>query len=219
MDPSDLARQLLDTGGAQPTGVAPQSLAQRLLAPNPALPAYPWTPGAQQPSLMDQARQQYPVLNNYDIGYKNNIGGGPGYMESYVPGEEGTPENPRPKEFPLTQFGVENYRADSTPSDVMADITSHHLINVDPTVKQAYRDFTGSLEPWQHDILQNQYQYAQKNEGETRPYEAWRDASGLPGYFRGYAFQQWPADFNKRAYTPAQTQKLDQMMKYLKGGR
>ena len=172
---------------------------------------------ASHPSLLDQAREQYPVLNNYDIGYKNNIGGGPGYMESWSPTETGTPDFPRPQEFPPGQFGVENYRADSRPIDVLADVASHHLINVDPTVKQAYQNFQGSLEPWQEDILKDQYQYAQQNENEQRPYEDWKSASGVPGYFRGYTFQQWPDEFNKNAYTPEQIKNLDGVMDYLRG--
>lgn len=171
----------------------------------------------QRPSLMDQARQQYPILNNYDIGYKNNVGGGQGWMESWPPNETGTLQSPRPKEFPIGQFGVENYRADSRPMDVLADITSHHLINFDPTVKQSYQDFSSSLEPWQTDILKDQYRHAQIFEGETRPYETWKQYSGLPGYFRGYTFQQWPEDFNKQAYTPQQMKMLDGVMNYLSG--
>lgn len=171
------------------------------------------------PSLLDQARQQYPLLKNYDIGYKNNIGGGQGYMESWPPGEPGSPTAPRPSEFPTNQFGVENYRADSKPSDLAGDVTSHHLINIDPRVKQTYQDFTGSLEPWQHGILKQQYQHARQNEGENRPYETWRDAAGLPSYFRGYAFQQWPAETYNQTYTPQQMQALDAMVQYLRGGR
>lgn len=174
---------------------------------------------SQDTSLLDQAKQQYPVLNNYDIGYKNSPGGGQGYMESWSPTETGTPENPRPQEFPQGQFGVENYRADSRPIDVLADVASHHLVNVDPTVKQAYQNFQGSLQPWQEDILRSQYQHAQQSENEQRPYEDWKSASGVPAYFRGHTFQQWPAEFNKQAYTPEQIQMLDGVMKYLSGGK
>jgi hypothetical protein len=169
--------------------------------------------------IFDQATRDYPVLKNYDIGYKENIGGGQGYMESYPPGEEGTREFPRPKEFPISGFGVENYRSDTRPIDVLGDVASHHLVNVDPTIKKTYQDFTQSLEPWQEDILRDQYQHATQNEGETRPYEQWRDVSGLPAYFRGYTFQQWPDEFNQRVYTPEQRRMLDGAMKYMQSGR
>lgn len=169
------------------------------------------------PTLLDQARQQYPVLQNYDIGYKNNPGGGQGYMESWPAGEPGSAASPRPSDLPANQFGVENFNPNSRPIDLLGDVASHHLVNVDPRVKQAYQDFTGSLEPWQHNILQQQYQHATQNQGETRSYEAWRDNTGLPAYFRGYTFQQWPDEFNKQAYTPQQTAGLDNVMNYLKG--
>ena len=169
----------------------------------------------QPPNAFEQARQQYPVLNNYDIGYKESIGRGPGYMESWPPGEGGTPKLSRPKEFANDKFGVENFRADTKPIDVLGDVVSHYLVTADPQVKQTYSDFSASLQPWQHKILQSQYQYAQKVEGEKRPYEAWLTSSGLPAYFRGYAFKQWPDDFNQHAYTPEQRQMLDGMMNYL----
>jgi hypothetical protein len=168
------------------------------------------------PTLLDQARQQFPALSNYDIAYKNNPGGGQGYMESWPPGETGTPQQPRPAEFSPNRFGVENYNAASRPIDLLGDVASHHLVNIDPTVKQTYQDFTGSLQPFQEDILKGQYQHARTNAGETRPYEDWRTASGVPGYFRGYAFQQWPQDFNQKAYTPQQMNSFDHMMQYLR---
>lgn len=192
---------------------SPQLVAQfsNMLAPAQEKPA------PQSPNLFDLAKQQYPVLNNYDVGYKESIGRGSGWLESWPPGETGTPELPRPKEFANEKFGVENYRSDTRPIDVLGDIVSHYLINADPTIKQTYQDFSASLQPWQHKILQSQYDYAKKVEGEDRPYEAWLTASGLPGYFRGYAFQQWPDDFNQHAYTPEQRKQLDGMMKYLSG--
>lgn len=168
------------------------------------------------PSLLDQARQQYPLLSNYDIAYKNNPGGGQGYMESWPPGETGTPQQPRPAEFNPNRFGVENYKPTSTPTDLAADVVSHHLVNIDPQIKQTYQQFGASLQPWQEDIMRGQYQHAQANQGEQRPYEAWRAASGVPAYFRGYAFQQWPQDFNKQAYTPQQMNSFDHMMQYLR---
>jgi hypothetical protein len=168
------------------------------------------------PTLLDQARQDYPLLLNYDIAYKNNPGGGQGFMESWPAGETGTPQQPRPAEFSPNRFGVENYNPASRPIDLVGDVVSHHLVNIDPNIRQTYQQFTGSLQPWQEDILRGQYQHAQANAGETRPYEAWRAASGVPAYFRGYAFQQWPADFNQRAYTPQQLNSFDQMMQHLR---
>ncbi len=170
-------------------------------------------------SLLDQTKQQFPILGNYDIGFKNNIGGGQGYMESWPPNETGTPDQPRPNDFPIGSFGIENYSAKSKPLDVLGDIVSHHLINVDPTVKKTYNDFQSSVQPFQEEMLKNQYAHAQQNENETRSYEDWKSNTGVPAFFRGHPFQQWPADFNQRAYTPQQVQMLDDMMNYLRGSK
>jgi hypothetical protein len=99
----------------------------------------------------------------------------------------------------------------------MGDVASHHLRYTDPVVKRAYDQFEQSLTPEQNARLKEQYQYAKKNEGETRPFDQWREHSGLPGYFRGYAFQQW--DQPEQLYTPEQLKSFDAMMNYLRRSR
>jgi Spy/CpxP family protein refolding chaperone len=96
-------------------------------------------------------------------------------------------------------------------------VTSHQLVKNDPQVQQHYQSFVNSLTPEQEQRLNSQYEHSVQNFGETRPFEQWKEISGLPAYFRGYAFQQWPEDFNERAYTPEQRAKFDQMLQYLKG--
>lgn len=170
------------------------------------------------PNLLEQAQTEFPVLKNYNIGFKQNIGGGDGYMESWPADEPGTADRPRPKEFEIGQFGVENYRPDSKPIDVAADITSHHLINSDPFVRGVFQNFKGSITPEQKKTLQSQYEHAKEHEGETRSYEAWEKNTGLPAALRGYAFKQWPEEFNNKFYTPEQKDMLDGMLDYLKSG-
>ena len=174
---------------------------------------------AYQPSstVMDQARTEYPLLNNYDLQYKQSYGKGQGYLEFWPPNETGDENQPRPKEFDLSKPGVEVYDPRTRPIDILGDVVSHHLINEDPTIKQHYEQFQSSLQPWQQQRLQEQYQYAQKNAGEQRPYDEWAKMSGVPAYFRGYAFQQWPNA--NEMYTPQQVQRFDQMMGYLRGGQ
>ena len=41
----------------------------------------------------------------------------------------------------------------------------------------------------------------------------------MPGLFRGYAFEQWPKEFNDRVYTPEQKQMLDEMVQHLRKTR
>lgn len=172
------------------------------------------------PMLLEAARKEYPILNQYDIDYKyspkqdiEEYGG----LEFFPADEPGSPERPRPKEFPVGKPLVEVYDPRTRPIDILGDVTSHYLIYEDPQVKQYYDQFQNSLNLGQYDRLRNQYQFAQQNFGEQRPYEQWYERSGLPGYFRGYAFQQWPEDFNEVAYTPEQRAMFDEMMGYLKG--
>lgn len=174
------------------------------------------------PMLLEAARKEYPILNQYDIDYKyspkqdiEEYGG----LEFFPSDEPGSPERPRPKEFPVGRPLVEVYDPKTRPIDILGDITSHYLIYEDPQVKQYYDQFQNSLNLGQYDRLRNQYQFAQQNFGEQRPYEQWYERSGLPGYFRGYAFQQWPEDFNETAYTPEQRAMFDKMMEYLKGAK
>lgn len=164
-------------------------------------------------NLMDQAKTQYPILNNYDIKYKENFGRGQGYLESWPPGETGSTELPRPSEFGANDFGLEVYDKTTRPIDILGDVVSHHLVNVDPVLKNTYKNFISSIEPWQENILKEQYSHAKEKYGENRPFDDWKEISGLPAYFRGYPFQQW--DNSEHLYTKDQIKNLDEMMKYV----
>lgn len=173
----------------------------------------------QQPkSLLDQARQQYPILNNYDMGYKYSPGRAPFMLESWMPGmQTSIPGVDRPPEFPLNKMGIEVFDPKTKPLDVLGDVVSHHMVNTDPNIASTYQNFTQSLQPWQHDDLRQQYEHAKARPEapEDRSFEQWRDVSGLPAYFRGYPFQQW--DDAAKYYTPEQRSVLDSMMAYLRG--
>ena len=174
------------------------------------------------PDVFAQAKTQWPVLNNPNIYYKYTPRSGENvpYLEAYPPGEGGAPDSPRPSQFPMDKYGIEVYKQTTRPIDVLGDVVSHFLRNTDPTVKKYYSDFERSLTPDQTARLHQQYQY-ETQRGEKRPYDEWYQQSGLPAYFRGYAFQQWP-DAHKY-YTQDQIQMFNQMMQYLqqtpKGGQ
>lgn len=181
--------------------------------------------GLTPPNLMDQAREQYPVLKNLDYGYSENFRPNGGFLEHWDPGEPGAPSSPekpldgmRPEGLPIDKHGLEVRDPNTRPIDILGDIVSHNLINTDPTVSASYQKLQDTMTPQQHAILADQYAYAQKNQGEQRPFEDWKSASGMPGYFRGYTFKQWPDDFNAKAYTPEQRADLDKLMSYFKTG-
>lgn len=172
---------------------------------------------ASKPSVFDQALQTYPIIQQSGVQGVVNPKEGAGFLEFYPPGEEGSSDAPRPKGLPLDKPGVEIYSNNTTPLDVLGDVTSHHLIHTDPVVKNVYANLVSSITTQQQEILKDQYSHATQNEGEKRPFEQWLQSSGLPGFLRGYAFKQWPDEFNNKVYTPEQKQMLDGMMKYLVG--
>lgn len=177
------------------------------------------SPAAPSKNVFDQAREQYPILDKHGVVGVINPKEGSNMLEFWPPGEPGSDDAKRPAQVPIDKPGVEVYSGKTTPLDILGDVTSHHLVKSDPVIKQQYEDFQSSINPQQQQILQSQYEYAKKNDGESRPYDQWLEASGMPAYFRGYAFKQWPEEFNQRAYTPAQRQGFDKMMNYLSGAQ
>jgi len=167
--------------------------------------------------LLKTAQEQYPILRDVPFNYKYNPSGGDGFLEFWPADESGTPDRPRPAEFPPGQVGVEVYNPNTRPIDILGDVVSHHLVKTDPTLKGFYDAFKGSLTQGQKSILQRQYFAAQKEYGEERNFYDWLDSSGLPAYFRGYAFKQW--DNPEQLYTPGQMRMFDQMMQHLTKGR
>jgi hypothetical protein len=165
--------------------------------------------------LFEAAQKEYPYLAGKDIAYKYSPQQGRGFLEFYDPQETGSPEYPRPKELPLGKVGIEVFDPKTKPIDILADYVSHYGVEQDPYLVQQYQQFAGSMSPEQRQRLQQQYQYYQQHPEykEQRPYQEWEKASGMPGYFRGYTFNQW--DNPQEMYTPQQIQMLDQVRKYL----
>lgn len=165
--------------------------------------------------LFERAQQEYPYLAGKDIAYKYSPQQGRGFLEFYDPQETGSPEYPRPKELPLGKVGIEVFDPKTRPIDILADYVSHYGVEKDPYLAQRYQEFIGSMSPQQRQILQQQYQYYQQHPEyqEKRPYEEWEKASGLPGYFRGYTFNQW--ENPQEMYSPQQIEMLNQVKKYL----
>jgi hypothetical protein len=163
-------------------------------------------------NLFTQAKTQYPYLADKNIAYDYSPGKGSGFLEFYPPGEEGTKEEPRPKNIPLDQVGIQVRSTKTRPIDILADYVSHHAVNVDPKLQQPYQQFSKSLDPA---MMQKRYQWSVQNEGEKRPFDQWAQASGIPSMFRGYTFGQWSPQDVKRMYSPEQLKILDTVRQYL----
>lgn len=184
-----------------------------------APPAGALAPGGVPPAAnkLEEARRMFPVLRNMDLGYVENIGRSDNFLEAWPPGEQGSPDFPRPPELDINKYGLEVYKPDTRPIDILGDVVSHFMMKNDPRIKDTYAQFVGSMTPKQKEHLQEQYRYDVEHEGEQRSFADWSEASGLPAWFRGYAFQQWPKEFTDQAYTPEQRALFDNMMNYLRG--
>jgi hypothetical protein len=201
-------------GGIQNALIAPQNA---LASTQNALGRPLFHPG-QQPGPFQNALDQYPILQGLGIGYKYSPGASEGNMLEFWPaGETGDSSFPRPTSLDINKPSVEVYSDKTRPIDILGDVVSHYLVNTDPVVKKAYQDFRNSIatNPEQSQRLLEQYQYAQQNEGEKRSFGEWVNTSGMPAYFRGYTFDQWPADVKQQFYTDKQRAQLDALMTYL----
>ena len=166
-------------------------------------------------ALQANTEREFPATAGLGINYKATIYENRGFLETWRPDETGTAEFPRPKEFPMGQWGIEVYREDVTPEAVAGDVASHILNETNPDVKEMYRNFISSLTENQQKILQGQYKWHQDNEGETRSLEDWKRYTGLPGYFRADAFNQW-GDDAATMYTEGQRQGSQQLRQWMK---
>lgn len=167
---------------------------------------------APQSSMLDQVGAEFPTIGKAAKGYayRQSPATDGRMLEFYPQGERDS--------FDPSKPAIEVFGDRAKPLDVAGDIVSHHLAKGgDPHVTKTYQDFEKSLSPEQQGRLREQYAYAQKNEGERRPFEQWYQQTGLPAYFRGYPFKQWQGV--DHFYTPEQRASLDDMMGYLRTGQ
>jgi hypothetical protein len=176
-----------------------------------------WDSLSNQADVVKQAIQQYPILGQQELNsVHTDTPGKYGDIESWPPGETGEKGYERPQGLPLNSFGVQVFNGGKTkPTDVLADVVSHRMINTDPTIKKSYQNFKESLTDYQKEKLQRDYEYAKQNDHETRPFNQWAELSRLPAYYRGYTFDQWPENWNRNFYSPEQIKNLDQVRQYL----
>lgn len=170
------------------------------------------------PAVPDYGAMQDQLVGDLGVNVTRKKRDDSNMLEFWPQGETGSADYQRPEDLPLGQPGLE-IGDQAQPKDVVGDLASHYLAQNDPNMTGYYREFERSLTPDQHARLQEQYRWAQQNEGEQRSYPDWYEAVGLPAYFRGYAFKQWPDEFNAKAYTPDQRSEMDRMLGYLGSGQ
>jgi hypothetical protein len=155
--------------------------------------------------LDEQAYQLYPALRNYGFQFIDSRGSADagGRMSETYPADE--TDNPMPGKPTIQQFNPS-----MSPHDFLGE-TLHVLPKVDMFIGKAREAFVQSMTPKQQEQLQQQYEHAQQNEGEVRPFSQWRDVSGIDAWFRGNIAKQWPDEM----YTQHQLDLFDKVKKYL----
>jgi hypothetical protein len=164
------------------------------------------------PDFLSQAQQEYPYLKNKEIDILYNPKPQEQrYLEFYPPDEPGAPDMPRPKELPMGRVGMEVFRSDVRPIDILGDYVSHYGVQSDPELQKYYGQFGESTDP---EMMQRRYQFHKEQFGETRPYDVWYKQTGLPELFRGYTFNQF-GENAAQLYSPQQLMILDRVKQYL----
>ena len=157
--------------------------------------------------MFQKAQKEYPYLAGKDIAFAYTPKEGDRKLEFYSP-----EETERPKSIPAGKVGIEVFNPKVTPLDILGDYVSHYGVQNDPRLKALYTQFQGQLDPKE---MQKRYEYHKANMGETRSYDEWLRMTGLPEVFRGYTFNQWPAEFSQKYYSPEQMKTLNDVRSYL----
>lgn len=160
--------------------------------------------------LLGKAKSDYPYLANSGLVAVSGKNGGNRKLEYWPRGEPGNAQYPRPAGIPIDSAGVEIFDQNVSPKDLLADYVSHEAVNSDPQLRALYQEFAASVPD---ETMRKRYDYHKANLGENRDYETWKEHSGMPEFFRGYTFDQWPDA--KKFYSPQQIQKLDKVREYL----
>lgn len=161
--------------------------------------------------LLEQAKQTYPYLKQSNLGITYTPNARSPYQSEYWPKEEGgTQERPRPSALPLAQSGLQVFNRTVRPMDILGEYVSHEAINTDPRLQEMYGRFREQVP---EETMRQRYGTHQQKFDEQRPFELWKEQTGLPEYFRGYTFNQWPNAQNH--YTPDQLKTLDEIRAYL----
>ncbi len=160
----------------------------------------------------DTAKKMYPILKNYPYSIIETLDkNSPYYLEHFPPEEVGSLENPRPKNLPIGEYGLQIFK-DVRPEDIAGDIISHHIINKDKYLSKKYEEFKKLIS--KEDIL-NRYNYHKNNLGEKRDFNNWSERTGYPELLRGYVFNQFDKKTKNELFTLEQKKVLDSIKNYI----
>jgi len=168
--------------------------------------------------------QKYPLLKKYinNFAFKYTPRGPGSHLETFPPGETGTAQYPRPKEFPNDRYGIDIYDSEISPEGVMGDAMIHGLRRLDPHLDTLYTQFQNIElnDPRQYAKLIRDYKHAQLNEGERRDFMTWATTSRINELFGtdlyiGDRGSQITPMWRTERFTPTQKRILDQVHQYI----
>ena len=187
-------------------------------SPNTAAQQPPAQPQPDYSStLLASAKQKYPFISQYNpvvttgnapAAYAND------YAETWLPGDAGDAQSPRPSAIPLNGVGVNVYKTDKFgPDDLAAE-----FLHADPLANQTRSNLLKSMSAAQIQNLKSQSRdYADTINGGESDQKAMQNATDSA--LRGYTVGQWPAEANAAMrYTPYQTQMLERLKTYMRTG-
>lgn len=164
------------------------------------------------PVLFDIAQEKYPFIRANQMGYGITPREGEGFAETWPAGEPGSPERPRPSQFPLDRPAIQVFKPDQF---TMADIAGEAM-HVDPYVQAKREQLTPTLDTAQQEILKKQLDYTMSK---GMPEDA-RMKNAVDALMRGYVVGQWPEHALKQFnFTAEQTKMLDDLKKYTTTGK
>lgn len=177
----------------------------RALTQPPAAQGPPPPPAG---SIASQALETFPVLRELGIQFIDSTKEGQQDFRKIETFPADERDNPRPGRPTIEQFDP-----NLTPQIIAAE-SLHLLKDSDPTVKRLRSEFVASMTDQQRERLRGQYKHAQKNFGESRPFDKWAEVSGLDQWFGGFIGGVWSAD----VYTEEQLDLFQRLDGYLRGG-
>ena len=161
-------------------------------------------------NLLDKAQAEYPFIKQHNPIV--TIGKGEGFAETYPIGEEGSPTEPRPQEYPIDRHVIEIRR----PGDFTHHDLAGEMLHIDPVANTTRDTLMTTWSPKQLKTLEKHAKDWQATLDEGRPVQ---DAikNATDSAMRGHLLKQWPESINKELeYRPEQKQLLEGLGKYLK---
>jgi len=173
-------------------------------------------------SIMNEIYKEFPATESWGVQVMDSRASnhGPrtgGHLEFYHPDDEGAPNNPNPFfGTPTVEVFDPNLKGDWLKQAIMGDMM-HYAPTASPEFNDLREQYRGTLEsnPMNRYMNKRRYKYAQDNQGESRDYDKWFEASGLDAHIRG---RLTPDENNEwaNAHTPEQIDIVERMKEALK---